>query len=305
MNLSPQKSRKPMDAFAAFIMLLLCLVWGLHQVAIKAAGADMNPVLQVGIRSLVAATIMFVMLWLRKQLNQFRRETFIPGIVISILFAGEFLCVALGLNFTSASHMSVFLYTAPIFAALGLHFWVKGEKLKWLQWIGILVAFTGIAFAFSNGFSRGDSFSKLILWGDILGVCAGLFWAATTVYIRFSVLSEAPASITLLYQLLGAALILLPIAYCKGYTHTFSMTTVVWTSLIFQSVIIAFVSFLTWFWMLRIYLASRLSVFSFLTPLFGVAFGVWLLHDTLDQRFIVGSVLVMLGVITVNWKTAD
>jgi drug/metabolite transporter (DMT)-like permease len=302
MSLPEQKTRKPMDAFAAGIMLLLCLIWGLHQVAIKAASLDMNPILQVGIRSAMSGVLLSLWMWKRREFSELKKNTLWPGIVIALLFAAEFLCVSLGLNYTSASHMSVFLYTAPIFAALGLHFWVAGEKLKWWQWLGVLIAFVGIGLAFSNGFNGNESFSRWILIGDCLGLAAGLFWAATTVYIRFSVLSEAPASVTLLYQLIGATIILLSIAFMKGYTHTYLLTPVVWTSLAFQAVLVAFASFLTWFWMLRIYLASRLSVFSFLSPLFGVAFGVWLLHDTISVRFFAGSILVMIGVIAVNGK---
>ncbi len=80
------------------------------------------------------------------------------------------------------------------------------------------------------------------------------------------------------------------------------MTGIAWLSLAFQSVIVVFASFLAWFWMLRRYLASRLSVFSFLTPLFGVGFGVLLLGDPVDGRFAGGALCVLVGILLVNLR---
>jgi drug/metabolite transporter (DMT)-like permease len=198
--------------------------------------------------------------------------------------------------------MSVFLYTAPVFTVLGLHWLVAGERLRPIQWAGVCAAFAGIAVAFSDGFAEQARDWQDMLLGDVLGVLAGLSWAATTLLIRRSALSEAPPTITLLYQLGSAGVILVAIAALMGQAGGISMTGVVWTSLVFQSVIVAFLCFLLWFWMLRRYLASRLSVFSFLTPLFGVGFGVLLLQDPVGMRFAVGAALVMTGVVMVNFR---
>jgi len=294
--------RKPLDAFAMMLMLVLCLLWGLQQVAIKIAAPHMAPVLQLGLRSLVAALMVYGLIAWRGEQLSLRDGTLLPGIGAGMLFALEFLCVAVGLQHTTAAHMSVFLYTAPIFTVLGLHLFIAGERLVRLQWFGVIAAFAGVAFAFSNGFGGASRGWGHMLTGDALGVLGGLFWAATTVLIRGSALSEAPPSTTLLYQLGGCGVILLIIAACSGQASGVSMTGVVWSSLFFQSVVIGFASYLAWFWMLRHYLASRISVFSFLTPLFGVGFGVLLLHDPVDPRFAVGALLVLAGVLMVNLR---
>lgn len=80
---------------------------------------------------------------------------------------------------------------------------------------------------------------------------------------------------------------------------------VVWTplavgSVLFQGIVVSFVSYLTWFWLLRKYLASNLAVFSFITPLFGVTFGVLLLDEPLSVNFVLGAVMVLLGVVLVS-----
>ncbi|WP_019142327.1 DMT family transporter [Noviherbaspirillum massiliense] len=292
--------RKPLDTNAILIMILLCLLWGLQQVAVKMAAHGMGPVMQLGARSVIAALLVCVLIVVRGNKFSLRDGSFWPGIGAGVLFALEFIAVALGLQHTSASHISVFLYTAPIFTVLGLHFFVPGERMGGLQWLGVIAAFAGIAVAFSNGFAQQSRDWGDILLGDVLGVLGGLFWAATTVLIRGSALSEAPPTTTLLYQLGTGGLIMLAVAAAIGQASDIVMTRAVWISLFFQAVLVAFFSFLVWFWMLRRYLASRLSVFSFLTPLFGVGFGVLLLHDPIDARFAAGAALVMLGVVMVN-----
>lgn len=292
--------RKPLDAFAMLSLSGLCIIWGLQQVAVKAVADAMHPVLQLGLRSLCAALLVLgLMLW-RRQGFSLRDGTLLPGVGAGVLFAAEFFFVAIGLQYTTASHMSVFLYTSPIFTVLGLHLFLPSERLRPLQWFGVIAAFSGVAVAFSNGLSVEGENLRHILIGDAFGMLAGFLWGATTVLIRCSALSEAPPATTLLYQLCAGGVLLLAAALPMGAASEIEFTGMLWLSLVFQSVVVAFLSYLAWFWMLRHYLASRVTVFSFLTPLFGVLFGVLLLNEPLDLRFGIGATLVMLGVVVVN-----
>jgi drug/metabolite transporter (DMT)-like permease len=297
-------ARKSLDGFAIGVMVLLCACWGMQQVALKAAAPAMHPMLQVGLRSLGAAVLVGVLtLWRREEFS-LRDGTLLPGLGAGLLFAGEFLVVSVGLEFTTASHMAVFLYTAPVFTALGLHFLVKGEELRPAQWIGVAIAATGVLFAFSAGMGGTTVQAKNVLLGDAFGVLGGIFWAGTTLLIRKSALSEARAGKTLIYQLGVAALVLVPLAIFTGRWETIRPSPLLGWCLAFQTLIVSFASFLVWFWMLRKYLASRLSVFSFLTPLFGVTFGFLLLGEKPDPRFIGGAVLVLTGITVVNRRPA-
>ncbi|MDD5030940.1 MAG: DMT family transporter, partial [Rhodoferax sp.] len=141
-------TRLPIDARAMTLMLVMCAIWGLQQVVLKATAPDIAPVLQIALRSGVAAVLVaLLMLWRRQPMN-LRDGTLAAGLVVGALFALEFMLVAEGLRHTSASHMVVFLYTAPAFAALGLAWRLPAERLGWLQWAGIALAFGGIAYTF-------------------------------------------------------------------------------------------------------------------------------------------------------------
>jgi drug/metabolite transporter (DMT)-like permease len=299
------ENRKPLDSRAVGLMLLLCVVWGLQQSVLKLAAPDMAPVMQIALRSGIAAVLVgLFMLWRREGLA-LGNGTWRPGLVVGFLFALEFLLVGQGIRWTSASHVVVFLYTAPVFVALGLHFLLPAERLNTIQWLGIALAFAGMVLTF---FGRsavavpaevGANLAVNPLWGDALALMGGMAWAATTVVVRCSSLSRASASQTLMYQLVAAFVLLLLAAVVLGQTHI-NPTPLAWGALAFQALVVSFASFLVWFWLLRHYLASQLGVFSFVTPLFGVAFGILLLNEPLEASFVAGAVLVLGGVVLVS-----
>lgn len=295
-------SPRSLDMRAVGLMLVLCAIWGLQQVVLKATAADITPIWQIGVRSAVAAALVWLVMRLRGERMRLSDGIWRAGLLVGLLFGVEFLLVAEGLRYTSASHMVVFLYTAPMFAALGLHWRLPAERLGPLQWLGVALAFGGIAMAFlgrgATAPTAGGDTSR-ILWGDFLGLMAGIAWGATTVVVRSSNLARASASQTLLYQLLGAAILLCTVAWQTGQTTVHWSPTVV-ASLAFHALVVSFASFLVWFWLLGRYYASRLGVFSFLTPLFGVVFGAWLLAEPLEPGFVVGAVPVLLGIVLVS-----
>lgn len=299
----PIPTRRTPDGFAVMLMILLCAIWGFQQVAIKSTNSAVGPILQAGVRSAIATVLVWI--WARSRGTPlFRGDgTLGAGLLAGLLFAGEFVCIFLGLTLTSASRMAVFLYTAPCFTALGLHLFVAGEHMRRMQWIGVGVAFAGTVLAFADGFTHAGALGTSMLAGlagDALGVLGGALWAATTVVVRASSLSHTSASKTLFYQLAVSAVALLALAFALGEGHAVHVTPLVVASLAYQAVVVAFVSYLTWFWLLTRYMASRLSVFSFLTPLFGVTFGVALLGESFSTRFLLASALVLVGIMLVN-----
>lgn len=292
--------RSALDGRAIGLMVVFCAIFGMQQVAIKAATPDMDPLLQIAIRSGMATLL--VGIYLRgKGSPLLPSGKWLPGIAAGILFTAEYLFIAEGLRFTSASRMVIMLYTAPAFAALGLHFLIAEERLRPMQWAGMALAFCGVALAISdNSTSPGISSGSLFL-GDFLGLLAGITWGATTVVIRTK-LSETPPTQTAFMQLLTCFCFLLPGAALTDRFH-FSMTHIVWASLVFQILIVCVVGMLLWFWLLTVYPASQLGVLCFLTPVFGIVFGVVLLGESADMKFVLGAAMVLAGIVIVSgWQ---
>lgn len=288
--------RQPLDARASATMLLLCLLWSLQQVSLKAVAADVAPMAMVALRSCIAALLVAALMWRRGERPAAAHWR--PGLVAGALFAVEYLLVAQALQLTQASHVVVFLYTAPVFAALGLQWRLPAERLHRVQWAGIGIAFAGIVLAFVGRGGAAGVDARMLL-GDALALLAGVAWGTTTVVIRATRLAAAPATETLLYQLAVCAALLLPASALLGQAR-FTPTAAAWGHLVFQSVVVSFASFLVWCALLRRYLASRLGVFSFLTPVFGVVLGAWLLAEPLDAGFLAGGALVLAGIVLVS-----
>jgi drug/metabolite transporter (DMT)-like permease len=288
-----------LDALAITLLVSCCFLWGLNQVAAKAAMPEVPPLWQAASRSLGGALLVWG--WARARgIPVFTRDaTLHGGLLAGALFAAEFLCIFIGLQFTTASRMVVFIYISPFVVALGMPFIAHTERLSRVQMAGLLLAFSGVAWAFAEGFTQPAAGPHQLL-GDALGVVAGVLWGATTLAIRGSKLSGASAEKTLLYQLAVSGLMLAAAALIVGTPLPATLSVLAWSSMAFQIVIVTAVSYLVWFWLIRSYPATRLAAFTLLTPVFGLALGALLLGEPITPRLVVALGAVAAGIVLVN-----
>ena len=288
-----------LDARAVVLLLACCAVWGLAQVAAKVSLAEVPPLTQAALRSFGAALLLAW--WARARgLPLWQRDgSGRAGLLVGVLFAAEFACLFIGLQFTSASRMVVFLYCAPFVVALGMPLLMRREGLDRVQVLGLLVAFAGVLWAYSEGFGAATAGPRQWL-GDALGLAGAVFWALTTLALRGSVLARALPEKALMYQLLVSALVLGVAAPLAGESLPTQISPATWWGLGFQTVVVTFASYLVWFWLVRHYPATRISAFTLLTPVFGLLAGVLLLGEPATARLLVGLVAVCAGIALVN-----
>jgi drug/metabolite transporter (DMT)-like permease len=285
-----------LDLLAMLVMVGLCASWGLNQTAIKVANGGIPPVLQAGLRGAGAASL--VVLWSSwRGVALFRRDGSLPlGLVIGALFAIEFALLNGGLVFTTASRAIIFMYLAPFVVAVGAHLFIPGERLGAMQLGGLLCAFAGMATAFADAL-RLPSQDELL--GDVMVVAAAVLWGATTVVVKASRLTRISPNKILLYQLAGSV-VLLPVSPLLGERLAALPSGIVLAAFAYQTLFVAFVTYLAWFWLVAHYPASRLSAFSFLAPLFGVLAGNLLLGEKVTPLLVAALALVALGIYLVN-----
>jgi drug/metabolite transporter (DMT)-like permease len=293
MNLS---AGRPLTPGAVAWMLMLCLSWGFNQVAVKLALPDVPPMLQALVRSAGALPVLLLIAWLRG-VRMFERDgTLGAGLFAGLLFGVEFVLLFHGLKLTSASRAVVFLYGAPFFVAFGSYQFL-GERLRASQWGGLALSFIGVALAI--GVPQADVDASVLL-GDLLVVGAGALWAGTTLVVKATPLLQAPPEKALGYQLAVSVPILGVSAWVSGETLTRIPGPLALSLLAYQTIWVVGLTFLIWFALVKTYSASKLSAFSFITPLFGVVAGYVIMHDTLTPIFGVAAVLVMAGLYLVN-----
>lgn len=296
MSTPPQRKAR-LDGLAMGLLLACTAFWGLQQILVKSIVLDVPPLWQASVRFMGATVLLALWCWVRG-IELFKRDgTAVAGLVAGLLFAGEFALIYQGLEHTSASRLTVFLYTAPFTVAVLLGWRQPSERLRGWQWAGLVLAFAAVAFAFSEGFA---SSSAAQLRGDAMALGAGLFWALTTYTIRTTVLAHASAEKALFYQVGMAALVLPFLSAAKGEVWSLDWSSFVWFNMALQTVVGAFASYLAWMWMLRHYPATHMSSFAFLTPVFALLFGVGLLGEALTVQLVVALVGVGVGIVLVN-----
>ena len=291
-----------LDTLAISLLLACCLFWGFQQILIKTTVAEVPPLWQAALRFAGATALLW--LWCAaRRIRLFERDgTLRAGLLAGALFAGEFSCIYLGLRDTSASRLTVFLYTSPFVVAVLLPRLVPAEKLRPVQWTGLLIAFVAVALAFSEGFAGGSGARQLR--GDALALAAGVLWGLTTLVIRASALATASAEKTLFYQVAVTAVAAPLLSLALGEPWSLHYSAYAWGSLALQTVVGAFASYLAWMWLLRHYPATQVSSFTFLTPVFALVFGVLLLHEPLTPQLVLALCGVAAGIVLVNRRPA-
>ncbi|MBR1285979.1 DMT family transporter [Bradyrhizobium sp. AUGA SZCCT0177] len=285
---------------AIALMLMLCLSWGFNQIAVKLVLPDVPPMLQALVRSLGALPVLLIIGWFRGVRFFARDGTLWPGMIAGVIFGIEFVLIYRGLLLTSASRAAVFLYTAPFFVALGSYVFL-GERLRASQWGGLALSFAGVALAIGVPQANVDA---NVLMGDLLIVVGGALWATTTLIVKATALIKAPAEKGLGYQVAISIPILAAAAWISGETITHIPGPLSLALLAYQAFWVVGLTFLLWFALVKTYSASKLSAFTFITPLFGVVAAYFILHDTLTIAFGVAALLVIAGLYLVNRPVA-
>jgi drug/metabolite transporter (DMT)-like permease len=296
--MNPVQRKDHLDALAIGILVLCCMFWGLQQILVKLTLPEVPPVMQAALRC-VGATLL-LLLWCRwRGVALFGRDGSLwAGLLAGALFAAEFAFIYQGLQYTSASRLTVFLYTAPFWVAALVPWFVRSERLRPLQWLGLFCAFIAVVFALREGMGGGSA------RGDLMGLLAGALWGLTTVSIRATNLTRISPEKLLFYQIAFTAVSLSALSLALGETWTFAWSARAWTIMGIQASVGAFASYLVWMWMLGRYPATKISVFVFLTPLFALLFGNLMLGEAVTPTLLVALGLVAVGIVLVNRRPA-
>ncbi len=292
-------SKDYLDLKAILAILILTLLWGLNYSAIKVSNEGIAPVFGSTLRSIIAS-ICGAIYCLRKGETLFHTDIrLFHGVVVGLLFGLEFACIYFGMLYTDSARSVVFVYLSPFVVAVGAHFFLKGDRLTLLKTLGLIIAFAGIVSVF---YGKPKAAKPHMLFGDLLEITAGILWGATTLYIKRFMAGKVEPIHTFLYQLFFSIPILFVASLILEANWIYQMSLPVLVSIIYQSVIVAFISYLVWFHLIHRYSVSRLSAFTFFTPIFGVLSGVLFIREEFTFSLRVGLPMVSIGIFLVNWK---
>jgi len=295
---SDNHSAERLPLSAGLILGLLCFLWGADAVSIKFSSQGVPPLMAAALRSLVSGALVWAYARFKK-----RGVAFPPGqtrhaLMVGFFFGMEFLFVYWGLAFTPVSRSLIFIYTSPFWVALGAHFLLKGDRLTPARLFGLVLAFGGVTSVFQ---ARSPELPPLHWVGDLMEFSAAIFWAATTLYVKY-IMEKVKLDHfqTLFAQLIYSFPLLALSSAIFELPADLNITLLVLASLFYQSVVVAFASFLVWFWLIHRHPVSRLAAFTFMAPLFGVILGGLVLDEPVTLLIWVGVACVAGGLYAVN-----
>ncbi len=284
------------DKFGALVLVSFSALLGLNQVLIKLVNAGMQPVFQAGLRSVCAFVPVLLFAMLTRKALSVRDGSLLPGALAGTLFAFEFTLLFVALDYTSVARASVLFYTMPIWVAVAAHFLIPGESLSLTRIAGLLLACFGVIAALAHNV---NPVSDKAFIGDLLCLLASTLWAAIALLARLTKLSKSTPEMQLLYQLGVSAPILLILSLAFGDWFR-DPTPMIWAIFAFQVLVVVCVGFLSWFWVLSVYPAADMAVYSFLAPVFGVLLGWLILGESIGWNVGVALLLVSTGIALVN-----
>lgn len=278
-------------------LLVLAMVWGANMAFVKLAQRQVTPLFMCGIRSLVATICLY--LWMK-----YKREKIFPskvlawhGAVVGLLFGGEFAFIYVALKFTTASSTYILLYTAPFFAAIGAHVCLKGDRLSINKLLGLIIAFLGVAILLRGSLK----FVWSTLKGDVFALTGGFLWGMTSVYVKRFLADKAKPTQVLFYQLYFSTPLLFAMSFLLEENYIMGFSSLTLYSILYQSIVVAFISYLCWFRLINSYQVSILHAFSFFTPVFGVIIsGILMLKEPLRLNTLVALIMVSIGTMISN-----
>jgi len=293
------ESKDFLDAKAVATLTIVTLLWGFNYVAIKYSNQGVSPIFASTLRSVIAS-ICGILYCFRQEEKLFHTDIrLFHGVMVGLLFGAEFACIYLGLLYTDAARSVLFVYLSPFVVAIGAHFFLKGDRLTLPKMVGLISAFAGIFVVFRG---RPKTARAAMFLGDTLQIAAAILWGATTLYIKRFMAKRVEPIHTFLYQLFFSIPILLIVSIILEPRWIYKMDPYIIASILYQSILIAFVTYLVWFKLIHKYSVSRLSAFTFFTPIFGVLFGILFLNEEFTLSLMIGLPMVSMGIFLVNWR---
>lgn len=291
-------TKEHLDLKGFLILLCLTMLWGLNYTAVKISNAGFAPIFNSFLRSSIASAF-GIMYCLSIKEPLFHRDIrLFHGFMVGLLFGLEFVCIYLGMLYTDAVRAGILINCSPFVVAVGAYLFLK-EKLNITKITGLILAFIGLCSIFQG---KPRTWNPSMLFGDVLEIFAAILWGATTVYIKKYLAERVHPIHTFLYQLVFSVPVIFIFLLFVEPKWILNINTSAVLALIYASVIVAFASYLMWFKLIHIYPVSELAVFTFLTPVFGVACGALFLGEQLTPGLIVGLLLVSGGIYITNYR---
>ncbi len=289
-------SNKPLTVGAILWALLASLLWSGNSVSIKVALAGVPPLALAGVRFTLGLVVVFLWVMVARISLRMSKLEWRLLVQLTLIFFFQILFLNFGTDGSTGSRSSILISCHPFFTALFAHLFIPGDRFSVRKLLGMTLAFGGICAIFWEGlFLEG----RTLLVGDLLVFASSLLLGARQVYVKHLTVNLHPGKILFWQAVLSIPVFFLLSAIFEPIDGL-KLTTEIVLAILYQGLVIAGLCFIIWTILIRDFQASRLGVFSFTIPPFGVLLSHLILKEALTPGIWVSMLLVGAGVAIVN-----
>jgi len=204
-----------------------------------------------------------------------------------------------GMRFTTAAQGSIIAGVNPASVSLWAHL-VHQERLdrRW-KYVGFALSFTGVLFVI--GVQALLDFRPDYMIGNLLVLCAMMTWGAYSTIGKSAMRTSSPLQTTAGSVAFGTMFFSIGAVFEGFWTLPAMTDPVFWTNILFLAIPVTFLSYVFYFSAINDIGATRSAVFINLVPVFGVTLSMLVLQEPIYLTFAVGLLLVILGILTINY----
>jgi drug/metabolite transporter (DMT)-like permease len=280
---------------------LLGLVWGSSFLWIKIAVEEIGPFMLVALRLLFGLIGLLGVMWAQRQ--SFPRER---RVLLAFLFMGAFntaipfTLISWGETKIDSGLASILNGTVPLFTIVIAHFWLHDEKITLPRIAGLIVGFIGVVVLVSRDIGPEGLTGNI--WGQLAVIAASICYATAITFSRRYLRGQSPVVQSTMTLLIADAMmwIATPIFERPLRFPTLPMT---WLAIAWLGLLGSCLAYLLFFYLINAWGPTRASLVTYVFPVIGLILGIIFLREVADWRLIVGSILIVGGIVVVNYKT--
>jgi len=296
-------NQRPLDnKFSSWSVLFASVIsaaFGANAVAIKVSLLGLGPFTAAGLRLAMAS--LAIILWARAtgRTLQVDRQQIRPLFILTSFTIVQLSLLYLGISRTNASRAALIVNLDPFFILLLAHFFISGDRITARKFLGLLIAFSGIALVFLPK----EGVSENLRTGDLITLLSTVLWSSRTVYLK-RVIHSFHAFHTVFYPMIFSVPFLFLGGWLLDKPQIGHVDWAVLAALLYQ-VGVASLGWVAWYSLLQKHGAVALHSFMFISPITGVLLGGVILEEPLTRYILVALVLIICGILTVQSRKRE
>lgn len=285
------------------MFLLLGILWGSSFLWIKIGLRGTSPVMLVALRLAVGIVGLALIVAVRKPDFPRERSVWLKlGLLGTFNTAIPFVLITWGQQSIDSAVASILNGTVPLFTILLAHIFLDDEKITLPKIFGLLTGFTGVVLLLGRDLDLGGV--RGVFLGQAAVLLAALSYAGSAVFARRSLREIPPLMQALVPLIVADGLVWFAVPFVESPTQ-FPTDGVTWFAILWLGMMGTFIAYVLYFSLLNSVGPTKTTLVTYIIPVVGVILGVVFLDETFDIRLALGSILIVGGIVVVNWKRGN